>query len=67
MCAWHDALAAPLMETKGSSTVTGRKDNANRARALPEMGCSEEAWGRNHVRSEQQTGYMALRRRSSWR
>jgi len=26
-----------------TSAVTGRKDNANKARAFPEMGCLEEA------------------------
>jgi hypothetical protein len=48
MCAWHDALAELLAyeEEAGSNktlTVTGRKGNANRARALPETGCLEEA------------------------
>jgi hypothetical protein len=48
MCAWHDALAELLAyeEEAGSNktlTVTGRKGNANRARALPETGCPEEA------------------------
>jgi hypothetical protein len=47
-CAWHGALAELLGKEKktGShktSTVTGRKDNANKARAFPEMGCPEEA------------------------
>jgi hypothetical protein len=41
MCAWHDALADLLVEA-GSKTpaVTGRKGNADKARAFPEDGMS---------------------------
>ncbi|MFZ4440795.1 MAG: hypothetical protein ACOYOS_20450 [Syntrophales bacterium] len=46
MWAWHDALAELLSmgrETDINKTpaVTGRKDNANRARALPETGLGD--------------------------
>jgi len=44
MCAWHDAQADLLVEA-GSKTpaVTGRKGYANKARALSETRCLEEA------------------------
>ena len=45
MCAWHDAQAAVpgIAWDTVWSAVTGRKDDANKARALPEMGCLKEA------------------------
>ena len=44
-CAWHDALAVKLSGNakKTHPAVTGRKGNANKARALPEMVGLEEA------------------------
>jgi len=44
-CAWHDAdavLLAEGLEVK-SLAVTGRKSNADKARAVSEMSCLEEA------------------------
>ena len=49
MCAWYDVQAELLAEKKKGAgryktpAVTGRKGNANKARALPETGCPEEA------------------------
>ena len=45
MCAWHDADAVLLAERPEVKlpAVTGRKGNANKARAFPETGCLEEA------------------------
>jgi len=45
MCAWHGALAELLAQAGSHKTpaVTGRKGNANKARASPEMGCLMEA------------------------
>ena len=42
MCAWHDAQAAVSDESRETewSAVTGRKDDANKARASSEMGVS---------------------------
>jgi hypothetical protein len=44
-CAWHGALAELLAIAGSHKTpaVTGRKGNANKARATPEMGCLKEA------------------------
>jgi len=63
---WRAPGMAHLPNSR-ETAVTGRKVNANRARATPETGCLEEAWGRTYVRSEQRTGYMALGRRLSSR
>ena len=44
-CAWHDTdavLLAKMLEVK-SPAVTGRKSNADKARAVSEMSCLEEA------------------------
>jgi hypothetical protein len=48
-CAWHDALTDLLVETPEEKTpaVTGRKDNADKARAVPRNGASEGSMRQN--------------------
>jgi len=65
--AWRRRRPSGMRAGSKMPTVTGRKGNADKARAFPETGCLEEAWGRTHVRSEQRTNYMAAGRRSSRR
>ena len=59
-CAWHGILAE-LLEQSGSNktfTVTGRKNNANKARAKPEM----DVW-RKH---EAEIVYVANSEPAKW-
>ena len=67
MCAWHDALAVPLWKHKvvpplpdGRTTPTGQGH-------YQKWGVWRKHEAGSHVRSEQQTGYMALGRRTSRR
>ena len=45
MCAWHGVLSGSGLspEVKKKSAVTGRKDNTNKAKAIPVMVCLKEA------------------------
>jgi hypothetical protein len=49
MCAWHGALAELLAEAGSHKTpaVTGRKGNANKARAAARNGASEGSMRQN--------------------
>lgn len=66
MCATHGAftelLAIPL-EVNRSPLPDGRITPTGQGQ-FPVMGRPEEGWGRTYVRSEQQTSYMAVGRRT---